>query len=207
MKNNKQLAFVFPGQGSQSVGMMTALAERYPVVKSTFAEASESLGLDLWKLVEQGPETELNATARTQPVLLAAGVAVWRAWKETGGENPELIAGHSLGEYTALVCAKALTFSDAIQLVADRGMYMQAAVSEGTGSMAALPRDSVMDLPIPLLTPVTSAICCSRFILFQNCCIQTMPYPVLTDHKPVWPVNFYLCALLNRLIFCQAHIL
>ena len=111
------LAFVFPGQGSQSVGMLHALAAEYPVVKETFAEASQALGKDLWQLVEQGPETRLNQTEITQPVMLAAGVATWRAWLAANGPPPQTMAGHSLGEYTALVCAEALDFADAVKLV------------------------------------------------------------------------------------------
>lgn len=138
MNTNQQLAFVFPGQGSQSVGMSTAIAEKYPVVKAVYAEASEVLGYDLWRLVHEGPESELNITSKTQPALLAAGVAIWKIWQEREGQAPALMAGHSLGEYSALVCSGVLEFRDAIALVADRGAYMQAAVPEGTGSMAAI---------------------------------------------------------------------
>lgn len=133
-----EFAMLFPGQGSQSVGMLSALAEAFPAVQETFSEGSEVLGLDLWELVSQGPESRLGKTELTQPALLAAGVAVWRCWKEAGGGNPEFMAGHSLGEYTALVCAEALTYRDAIGLVADRGRFMQAAVPEGQGAMAAI---------------------------------------------------------------------
>lgn len=132
------LAFVFPGQGSQSVGMSSALAEKYPLVKNLYSEASEVLGYDLWKLVSDGPESELNITAKTQPALLTASVAVWNIWQEHGGKLPAIMAGHSLGEYSALVCSGALAFSDAVGLVADRGAYMQTAVPEGTGTMAAI---------------------------------------------------------------------
>jgi [acyl-carrier-protein] S-malonyltransferase len=134
----KRLAFVFPGQGSQSVGMLTELAQAYPAVKETFEEASAALSYDLWQLVRQGPETELNRTDRTQPAMLAAGVAVWRVWNGNGGAVPEILAGHSLGEYTALVCAEAFTFADAIRLVADRARFMQEAVPPGQGAMAAI---------------------------------------------------------------------
>ena len=138
MPNNKNLAFVFPGQGSQSVGMMTALAAKYPAVQATYAEASRILGYDLWDLVQNGPDTELNITAKTQPALLTASVSMWRIWMNCGGLVPVQMAGHSLGEYSALVCAGALTFADAVSLVADRGSYMQVAVPEGIGSMAAI---------------------------------------------------------------------
>lgn len=132
------LAFVFPGQGSQSVGMSSDLAENYGVVKQTFDEASEVLGYDLWQLVCNGPEEELNKTQHTQPAMLSAGVAVWRVWQEQGGSVPVVLAGHSLGEYTALVCAGALEFSEGICLVADRARFMQAAVPAGEGAMAAI---------------------------------------------------------------------
>jgi [acyl-carrier-protein] S-malonyltransferase len=134
----KRLAFVFPGQGSQSVGMLAELAQAYPAVKETFEEASAALSYDLWQLVRQGPETELNRTDRTQPAMLAAGVAVWRVWNGNGGAVPEILAGHSLGEYTALVCAEAFTFADTIRLVADRARFMQEAVPPGQGAMAAI---------------------------------------------------------------------
>lgn len=132
------LAIIFPGQGSQSLGMLSALAESFPVVRATYEEASQALGFDLWRLTQDGPETELNRTEHTQPALLAAGRAIWRVWNESGGEQPGMFAGHSLGEYTALVCAGVIDFSDAITLVADRGRYMQEAVPQGTGAMAAI---------------------------------------------------------------------
>lgn len=133
-----KLAFVFPGQGSQSVGMLAGLGKSQPEVESTFATASEVLGYDLWQLVQQGPERALMATERTQPAMLAAGVAVWRVWRSWGGPMPSLMAGHSLGEYTALVCAGALDFRDAVTLVADRGRLMQEAVPHGVGAIAAI---------------------------------------------------------------------
>ncbi len=131
-------AFVFPGQGSQSVGMLSALAGAHPAVRATFGEASEVLGYDLWQLVSAGPEEALNATERTQPALLAAGIAVWRAWRGRGGASPALVSGHSLGEFTALVCAGTLDFAAAIDLVRFRGQAMQEAVAAGTGAMAAI---------------------------------------------------------------------
>lgn len=135
---DQKLAFVFPGQGSQSVGMSTVLAEHYPIVKELYAEASAVLGYDLWRLVHSGPESELNITSKTQPALLTASVAAWKVWEERGGPLPILMAGHSLGEYSALVCSGMLAFDAAIALVADRGAYMQAAVPAGVGSMAAI---------------------------------------------------------------------
>ncbi len=132
------LALVFPGQGSQAVGMLSDLAQSSPQVGETFAEASEVLGYDLWELIQQGPAEVLNQTGNTQPAMLAAGAAVWRTWQARGGALPAVMAGHSLGEYTALVCGGALQFSDAIALVAERGRCMQSAVPEGVGAMAAI---------------------------------------------------------------------
>lgn len=132
------LGFVFPGQGSQSVGMLSALAAEFPLVEQTFREASSALERDLWQLVTAGPEQELNRTENTQPAMLAAGVAVWRVWQERGGPAPVVMAGHSLGEYSALVCAGALDFPEAVRLVADRGRFMQEAVPAGEGAMAAI---------------------------------------------------------------------
>ena len=131
-------AFVFPGQGSQSVGMLGALSAALPAVQATFAQASEVLGYDLWQLTSAGPAEDLNATERTQPAMLAAGVATWRTWQARGGALPALVSGHSLGEFTALVCAGALDFAPAIALVRCRGELMQAAVPAGSGAMAAI---------------------------------------------------------------------
>ncbi len=131
-------AYVFPGQGSQSVGMLADVAEAYPIVEATFAEASEVLGYDLWKLVQDGPAEDLNETQRTQPALLAASVALYRVAQQAGHGEPDYMAGHSLGEYSALVCAGALSFADAIALVAKRGKFMQTAVPAGVGAMAAV---------------------------------------------------------------------
>jgi [acyl-carrier-protein] S-malonyltransferase len=132
-----QLAFVFPGQGSQAVGMMRGF-DALPVVLATFDEASDVLGQDLWQLVTEGPEQDLNSTVNTQPVMLTAGIAAWRAWQEAGGQAPALVAGHSLGEYTALVAAGALAFADALPLVRFRAQAMQEAVPAGVGAMAAI---------------------------------------------------------------------
>ncbi|MGB0205191.1 MAG: ACP S-malonyltransferase [Neptuniibacter sp.] len=135
---SQSLAFVFPGQGSQQVGMLSELAESHPVIKNTFAEASEVLGYDLWDLVQNGPEADLNQTDKTQPALLTSGVALWRLWQEQGGATPALMAGHSLGEYTALVCSGAISFADGVNLVKLRGEFMQQAVPAGAGAMAAI---------------------------------------------------------------------
>ncbi|MFC1136156.1 ACP S-malonyltransferase [Pasteurella multocida] len=135
----KKFAMVFPGQGSQAVGMLAELATEYPVVEETFKQASDVLGYDLWQLVLQGPAEELNKTWQTQPALLAASVAIYRVWQEKYPHlKPDVMAGHSLGEYSALVCAGALDFQDAVKLVELRGKLMQQAVPEGTGAMYAI---------------------------------------------------------------------
>ena len=132
------LAFVFPGQGSQAVGMLAELAAAHADVRATFEEASQGASVDLWQLSQQGPEEQLNRTENTQPALLASSVAVWRVWQKLGGARPAQLAGHSLGEYSALVCAGALSLHDAAALVAERGRLMQAAVPAGVGAMAAI---------------------------------------------------------------------
>ncbi|MFN7552076.1 MAG: ACP S-malonyltransferase [Pseudomonadota bacterium] len=132
------LAFVFPGQGSQSVGMLAELAGARAGVRAAFDEASAGAGVDLWALSQQGPESQLNRTEFTQPVLLAASVGVHRAWIAAGGARPALLAGHSLGEYSALVCGGALSLVEAAGLVRERGRLMQEAVPAGTGAMAAV---------------------------------------------------------------------
>ena len=130
-------AFVFPGQGSQSVGMMAAYGDS-PVVRATFDEASAALGEDLWTMVAEGPAERLSQTVNTQPIMLTAGVAVWRLWESLGGKMPAVVAGHSLGEYSALVAAGSLKLADAVPLVRLRAAAMQEAVPVGTGAMAAI---------------------------------------------------------------------
>jgi [acyl-carrier-protein] S-malonyltransferase len=130
--------FAFPGQGSQSIAMLKDLAEKFPVITETYQEASDVLGYDLWALVQDGPAADLNQTDKTQPALLAASVAIWRVWLTKGGKKPSIIAGHSLGEYSALVCADVIDFKDAIKLVELRGQLMQQAVPAGTGAMSAI---------------------------------------------------------------------
>ena len=130
--------FVFPGQGSQEVGMLRDLAADEAVIRDCFAEAGEALGLDLWQIVAEGPEADLNRTELTQPALLTASIALWRLWQSRSGLAPTILAGHSLGEYSALVCADALEFGDALRLVNTRGKLMQAAVPAGEGAMAAI---------------------------------------------------------------------
>lgn len=132
------LAFVFPGQGSQSLGMLAELGAQYPLVLDTFKEASDALGYDLWALVQQGPVESLNQTDKTQPAILAASIALWRLWLAEGGEHPAYVAGHSLGEYSALVAAGCLSLADAVKLVERRGQLMQEAVPAGQGAMAAI---------------------------------------------------------------------
>jgi [acyl-carrier-protein] S-malonyltransferase len=131
-------AFVFPGQGSQSIGMLAALAQSEPIVRATFEEASAALGYDLWRLVQEGPKERLDSTECTQPAMLAAGVATWRLWHKRGGADPLMVSGHSLGEFTAFVCAGAIDFATAIDLVRFRGQVMQEAVPAGEGAMAAI---------------------------------------------------------------------
>ena len=132
-----KLAFVFPGQGSQQLGMLADLAEKHEIIKQTFGEASEVLGYDLWDLVQNDAE-KLSQTDKTQPALLTASVALWRLWEKQGGAKPAYVAGHSLGEYSALVCAGVIAFADAVELVKLRGEYMQQAVPAGEGAMAAI---------------------------------------------------------------------
>lgn len=134
----EKFAVVFPGQGSQSVGMLSELYESHAVVQQTFSEASDALGFNLWAMIKDGPTDQLNQTHNTQPAMLASGIAVWRAMYEAGIPAPAKMAGHSLGEYTALVAAGSMNFSDAIKLVAERGRLMQQAVPEGEGAMAAI---------------------------------------------------------------------
>lgn len=133
-----KIAMTFPGQGSQSVGMLAELAAAHPQVRETFTIASEVLGYDLWELSQNGPEADLNATERTQPAMLAGGTAVYRVWRGCTDVAVSMMAGHSLGEYTALVCAEALSFEEAVALVAERGRYMQDAVPQGAGAIAAV---------------------------------------------------------------------
>lgn len=133
-----KIAFIFPGQGSQAVGMLADLADKYPIIEHTFAEASEALGYDLWQLVQKDEEDKLNQTEFTQPALLTASVALWRLWQQENGSEPAFLAGHSLGEYSALVAAGVIELSDAVKLVEARGQFMQLAVPEGTGKMAAI---------------------------------------------------------------------
>jgi len=135
--SNSSLAFVFPGQGSQKVGMLAEFAD-VSIVRDTYSEASQVLGYDLWALSQNGPQEELNMTEITQPLLLTASVALWRFWQANGGATPSFMAGHSLGEFSALVCAGVIDFADAVDLVRKRGQFMQAAVPVGVGAMAAI---------------------------------------------------------------------
>ena len=159
-------ACVFPGQGSQSVGMLAALASSYPAVVDSFAEASDVVEKDLWKLCQNGPQAALSKTETTQPLMLTAGVAVWRVWRETGGAEPAVAAGHSLGEYSALVAAGAMLFSEAVSLVAARGRFMQDAVPFGEGAMAAvlgLPETELAEVCQQATQSEQSAVSCANF--------------------------------------------
>ncbi len=135
---SQKTAFVFPGQGSQKIGMLAELAAHYPIVQQTFAEASDVLGYDLWELTQNGSQDEINLTECTQPLLLTASVAIWRIWQEKKGDAPCYLTGHSLGEWSALVCAEVVAFKDAVKLVQQRGKFMQEAVPAGQGAMAAI---------------------------------------------------------------------
>lgn len=135
---SSSLAFVFPGQGSQAVGMLAELGAQHASIRETFAEASAALGYDLWALTQEGPVEQLNQTDKTQPAILAASIALWRLWQAEGGAQPAFVAGHSLGEYSALVAAGSLAFADAVKLVELRGQLMQQAVPAGQGGMAAI---------------------------------------------------------------------
>lgn len=161
--SSAQLAFVFPGQGSQSLGMLAELAELHPQVRETFAEASDGAGADLWALSQGGPEEMLNRTEYTQPALLAAGVAVWRLWQQRGGAQPSVLAGHSLGEYTALVAAGTLSLKDGAHLVRLRGQLMQDAAPAGTGAMAA-----VLGAEDALVQEVCAAVSGSEVVVPAN---------------------------------------
>lgn len=132
------LAFIFPGQGSQKIGMLAELAEQNPIIEKTFCEASEVLGYDMWQLIQQGEQEEINLTQRTQPILLTCSVAIWRLWCEKQGKAPSQMAGHSLGEWSALVCANVIDFADGLKIVEARGKFMQQAVPIGQGAMAAI---------------------------------------------------------------------
>jgi [acyl-carrier-protein] S-malonyltransferase len=132
------IGMMFPGQGSQSVGMLSALRESRPIVVQTMEEANDALGIDLADMMLNGPEADLNRTQNTQPAVLVGAVAIWRVWRELGGKLPDVLAGHSVGEFSALVCADALPFDEAVRFVAERGRRMQAAVPEGVGAVAAI---------------------------------------------------------------------
>jgi [acyl-carrier-protein] S-malonyltransferase len=162
--NNPNLAFVFPGQGSQKIGMLADVAAKHALIQATFAESSEALGYDMWQLIQQGQQEEINLTEKTQPILLTASVALWRLWLQQGGAKPSLMAGHSLGEFTALVCAGSLDFADAVRLVRARGQFMQTAVPVGEGSMAAI---------LGLDDDVINQICAEAA---QGECVQAVNY-------------------------------
>jgi [acyl-carrier-protein] S-malonyltransferase len=174
--NNNNLAFVFPGQGSQKIGMLAEASAQFSQIEQTFAEASEALSFDVWKMVQEGEQSEINLTEHTQPILLAASVALWRVWQSQGGVLPSLMAGHSLGEFSALVCAQSLDFSDAVKLVRLRGQFMQTAVPVGVGAMAAI---------IGLDDETIISLCAEAA---QNDCVQAVNFNspgqvVIAGHK------------------------
>lgn len=166
-------AVIFPGQGSQSIGMLAPFAAE-SVVKQTFSEASEALSFDLWHMCQDGPEKELNRTINAQPAILTAGVAIWRLWCERNGSSPKLMAGHSLGEYTALVCADAVSFYDAVTLVRNRGKYMQMSVADGEGAMAAI---------LGLTTEQVSDLCGQENSYVQPANINSPQQTVVSGYK------------------------
>ncbi len=157
---NTQLAFIFPGQGSQSPGMLKDLAAEFPSILDTFSEASEGAGVDLWHISQDNPDDQLNQTEFTQPALLAANIALWRLWHEQGGAVPSVLCGHSLGEYAALVAAGSLSLKDGAHLVRKRGQFMQAAVPAGVGAMAAVlgAEDAQVELVCQQVSSVDSVV-------------------------------------------------
>lgn len=170
------VAFVFPGQGSQKIGMLKSAAEQYSIVTDTFAEASDALGYDMWQLIQEGEQEQINLTEKTQPILLCSSVALWRVWQSLNGATPAFMAGHSLGEFSALVCAGSLDFADALRLVRARGQFMQTAVPVGVGAMAAI---------IGLDDQVINDICVESA---QGQCVQAVNYNspgqvVVAGHK------------------------
>lgn len=158
-----KIAITFPGQGSQSVGMLSTFADRHPEIVRTYREASDVLGFDLWHLVQHGPDSQLNLTENTQPAVLAGAIAVWRVWRSFSGSTPAVLAGHSLGEYAALVAADALDFDAAVRLVATRGSLMQAAVAPGEGAVAA-----VLGLDDERVSAVCAATCGDQVVAAAN---------------------------------------
>jgi len=171
-----QVAFLFPGQGSQSLGMLSLLAQQTDRVLETFAEASDLAGVDLWQLAQEGPQERLDQTEITQPAMLAADIACWRVWKEQGGFDPQFMAGHSLGEYAALVAAGYLEFADAVRLVVQRARLMQAAIPEGTGAMAA-----ILGMEDPDLERVCAAVAEGQIVSCAN--FNSPGQTVIAGHK------------------------
>lgn len=223
---NKTLAFVFPGQGSQQLGMLSDLAQEHAVVKATFAESSAVLGYDLWDLIQNDPES-LGQTDKTQPALLTSSVALWRLWQEQGGELPSLLAGHSLGEYSALVCAQVIKFSEAVDLVRLRGEYMQQAVPVGHGAMAAvigLDDQSVIDACASVSGVVsavnfnspgqvviageTAAVTAAMDVLKSAGAKRVLPLPVsVPSHcRLMLPAGQQLAAKLENILFAAPKI-
>ncbi|UAJ65701.1 ACP S-malonyltransferase [Candidatus Schneideria nysicola] len=171
-----RFAMLFPGQGSQKIGMLSELAQKYSIIKSTFDEASLVLDYDLWNLVQHGPSEKLNQTCQSQPAILTASVAIWRLWKNFSKKNPDIIAGHSLGEYSALVCAEVLSFTDAIKLVALRGSLMQCAVSKNVGTMSA-----ILGLDSKIIEKICRKLCYEQIVEIAS--YNAPEQTVISGHK------------------------
>lgn len=181
LNSDQKVGFIFPGQGSQSLGMLGDMVDKHPIIKKTFGEASDALGYDLWQICQEGPESRLNSTEITQPALLTAGVALWRVWLQQNRPMPSFMAGHSLGEYTALVCASSLSLSDAVQVVAKRGALMQNAVPDGIGMMAAIL--GMSDSDVDTLCADT-CIELGNNMLVASANYNTEGQVVISGHKP-----------------------
>ena len=191
-----QTAFVFPGQGSQEVGMLGDLLAVHEQVAETFAEASEVLGYDLRKLISEGPEEQLTQTEFTQPAILTSSVAIWRLFQSAGTSTPDVVAGHSLGEYSALVAASVIAFPDAVKLVQKRGQFMQTAVPVGEGSMAAilgLEDDQVIGICDMRRADLTAWVVDNQVLFFERCGFHVTDPPD-AEYEAPWPAVTFMRA-------------